>query len=516
MNIFSRFGNAAKALFASQPKGKRAFSGAQTGRLYSDWLTGATSTDAEIRNSYRLLLDRSRDLERNNDYMRGYLGDCEDNIVGSIREDLRMDCGDYVTRKDPKTKKTVTVWQKDEFANRIIETAWIEWCKKGNATVCGKYSWRDVKRLAVRTVPRDGNFIARKIRGAAAKNRFGFAIQLWEIDHLDLRKFQTLQGGGEIRFGVEYDADKRPVAYWLMARHPGDFAGGVGGGYTSSRFSAEEIYHVFVSERAEQSIGIPWIVSAITRLRQLGAFEEAAVIAARLGASKAGFFETTGEGDYEGPTDEEGKVQMQAEPGQFEQLPQGMSFKPWDPAYPNITTGDFRKAMLRGVATSLGTSYVTLGNDLEAVNFSSARVGLADERETWKKHQLFFEESFYEPVFADWLEAAITNGAVNLPLSKFYKFNRPRFKSRRWVYIDPSKEIAANREAIALRIDSRRNIIEQQGGSVEDVFHDIKDDDDLAEAIGIELDAPDAPSEPAAMEPPDDEETPKKPDPANG
>lgn len=462
----------------------------------------------EIRNSYRLLLDRSRDLERNNDYMRGYLGDCEDNIIGSIRDDLRMDCGDYVTRKDPKTKRTVTVWEKDELANRIIENAWNEWCKKGTATVCGKYSWRDVKRLAARTVPRDGNFIARKIRGAASKNRFGYAIQIWEIDHLDLQKFEVLSEGREIRFGIEFDADKRPIGYWLNARHSGDFMGygGPGNGMRSTRFSAEEIYHVFVTERAEQSIGIPWIVSAITRLRQLGAFEEAAVIAARLGASKAGFFETTGEGEYEGPIDGEGKIEMQAEPGQFEQLPQGVSFKPWDPAYPNITTGDFRKAMLRGVATSLGTSYVTLGNDLEAVNFSSARVGLADERETWKKHQLFFEENLYEPVFADWLEAAITSGAINLPLSKFYKFNRPRFKSRRWVYIDPSKEIQANAQAIALGIDSRRNIIEQQGGNVEDVFHDIKDDEDLARDIGIELTPDDGEEGPKMI--PDDEEDP--------
>jgi len=494
MSLISRIGTAARILFGRQT-GKRAFNGAQGGRLYADWMAGATSSDAEIRSSFRKLLDRSRDLERNNDYQRGYLGDCEDNIVGSIRQDLRMDCGEYVSGKG---KDRAPVWQPDRLANTIIENAWLEWGKRGTCTVCGRYSWRDLKRLAVRTVPRDGNFLARKIYGAASGNRFGFALQIWEIDHLDLNKFQMLSDGSEIRFGIERDPQGRVAAYWMMARHPGD----MGGSFmqsTSTRFLASEVYHAFVTERAEQTIGLPWCVSAITRLRQLGAFEEAAVIAARLGASKAGFFKTTGQGEWTGETGADGRAVMSAEPGQFEQMPEGWDLAQWNPEYPNIETSEFRKAMLRGVATSLGTSYTTLGNDLESVNFSSARVGLFDERETWKKHQLFFDECLWEPIFGDWLSTSMTSGAVNLPLSKFEKFNRPRFKGRRWPFIDPLKEIEAAKGAIALRLGSRRQFIEEGGGDVEDVFHDNVEDEKLADDIGLDLSPPPIESTPSAI-----------------
>lgn len=506
MSLLGRFRSAWSSFRQPSSAGRttRGFHAAQVGRLYADWIAGATSSDTEIRQNLRRLIDRSRDLERNNDYQRGFLLACERNILGAIRQDLRMDCGEYVYARNKPP-----VWQPDRTASSAIESAWSEWTKKGICTVCGRYSWRDIKRLAVRAVPRDGNFLLRKIRGAAAGNRFGFAVQVWEIDHLDLQKFARLSNGGEIRFGIEFDAMRRVVAYWLMAQHPGDSfnSGGYASPSQSTRFPAAEIYHLSVSERAEQTVGIPWVVSAITRLRQLGAFEEAAVIAARLGASKAGFFKKVpgpnGElGDWSGNTNSEGRAVIDAAPGTFEELPMGWQLDQWSPDYPNIETSEFRKAMLRGVATSQGMSYNTLGNDLESVNFSSARVGLFEEREGWKSLQVFFAEGLYEPVFADWLEAAMLAGALNLPLAKFSKFNRPIFKARRWPFIDPLKEIEAAKRAIALRISSRRQFIDEGGGDVEDVFHDNRADEQLAEEIGLSLSPPDPEPEAFSADPP--------------
>jgi lambda family phage portal protein len=469
----------------------RAFAAAAHGRLTADWFTAATSADAEIRSGYRRLIDRSRALERDNDYMRGFLGDCQDNVVGAIREDLTVAAGEYQRGKDGNYRlgpDGTPVWQPDKVASFLIFEAWQEWSKKGACTVCGRHSWRDVKNLAVRGVPRDGNVLVRKITGPAAGNRFGFALQLWEIDHLDLDKQRPPgRGENEIRFGIEFDAQRRPVAYWLRARHPGDSAAPG----SSLRVAAREVYHLYITERAEQSLGIPWIVSAITRLRQLGAFEEAAVIAARLGASKAGFFKTTGQGEYTGDRDAHGRAQMTAEPGQFEELPQGWDIAPWSPEYPNIDTAVFRKAMLMGIACGLRRAYPNFARDLEGVNYSSARVGVIDERETWKGLQLWFTEHFYDPVFADWLEASLLTGAIPLPLGKFAKFNRPRFKARRWPWVDPAKDISAAQMGIALRITSRDEIIEERGGDRDDVFLANKEDENFADAIGLDLTPPD-------------------------
>lgn len=506
-SLFFRAKSAFKAFFPASAQ-KRGYDGVKGGRLYADWFAQATSSDTEIRNSLRKLIDRSRDLERNNDYQRGFLFACERNTLGAVRLDLRMDAGEYVFAKGKPPR-----WEKDRVANSAIETAWAEWGRKGTCTVCGRYSWRDVKRLAVRGVPRDGNFIVRKIRDPNV-NKFGFALQLWEIDHLDIDKFETLKDGRQVRFGIEMDRYGKPQAYWLKGQHPGDLFNGSFSrdGLISIRVPADELYHLYLSERAEQSIGVPWVVSAITRLRQLGAFEEAATIAARLGASKAGFFKQTpgpnGEvGEFTGSVSANGNPIMDAAPGTFEALPMGWSLDQWQPEYPNISTGDFRKAMLRGVATSLGMSYTTLGNDLESVNFSSARVGLFEEREWWKSLQVWYSENLYEPVFADWLEASISVGLLRLPLAKFAKFNRPIFKSRRWPFIDPAKEVSAAREAIALRITSRQQVIEEAGGDRDDVFLDNLSDESYAEEIGLDLQPPDTMPETNTVQMPDKDDT---------
>ena len=45
---------------------------------------------------------------------------------------------------------------------------------------------------------------------------------------------------------------------------------------------------------------------------------------------------------------------MSAEPGSFEQLPQGMDIKLSDPTHPTSAFSDFHKAVLRGIASGLG------------------------------------------------------------------------------------------------------------------------------------------------------------------
>lgn len=519
MGIASRFVAAVRAARgAFRNPQTRGFNAAAFTKALSDWFAAATSADAEIRRDLRRLVDRSRDLERNNDYLRGFLLSAERNVIGAVRDDVRMDCGEFVKAGRDKAPE----WQPDPSASQLIGEAWREWSMKGTCTVCGRYSWRAVKRLAVRAVVRDGTILIRKRFGAAARNRFGFALEVWEIDHLDLERFTALANGNEVRFGIESDSDQRVVAFWVRVRHPGDLM--TTGQTNVVRLDASQFYHVFVPERPGQSVGIPWVVSAITRLRQLGAFEEAATIAARVGASQGGFLtKTPGAGgsvaEWTGERSADGKGVIDASPLAFQELPEGWNVQTFTPEYPNITTGDFRKAMLRGVATSVGSSYTSLGNDLESVNFSSARVGLFEEREGWKMIQAFFSEELFEPVFSDFLTAAIAGSVVPLPLDKFRKFNRPVFKQRRWPFIDPLKEIQAAGQAIALRIGSRRGFIEEQGGDVEDVMHDNLDDENLAKKIGLSLSPPDPQPEAfgdvstagAAADSADDETDPEKP-----
>ena len=52
---------------------RRSYTGANTGRLFADFVTTSTSADAEIKDNIRILRDRARELARNDSYIARYL-----------------------------------------------------------------------------------------------------------------------------------------------------------------------------------------------------------------------------------------------------------------------------------------------------------------------------------------------------------------------------------------------------------------------------------------------------------
>jgi lambda family phage portal protein len=446
----------------------RAFDAAKGGRLTADWITSMLSADAALHGRLNLLRDRSRDLERNNEWIRGYLRTLENNVLGESGLALQMRVRD-------------TNGRLDEIANQIIENGWYQWGRVGRCTLNRRQSWRDVQKLVLRSLARDGEVLVRMIR-----QRAGLRLQVLEADLLDLDYNVTLSDGHEVRFGVEFGSDREVVAYHLLTRHPGDSLPGSIQTRPRVRIPAGELLHLFIEERADQTRGFPWLVASMKGLRMLDGYTEAELVAARTAASKMGFFiRKAGEG-YEGPKDGEGNLRMDASPGVIEELPEGVEFTQWDPNHPNQAFGDFVKSRLRGVATSLGVSYNTFASDLEGVNYSSIRAGLLEEREVWKALQRWLIEHFAEIVFEAWLELELMAGRLGgLPMSKMWKFNVPEFRGRRWPWVDPKKDVEAAILRVRAGFTSQRDEIAETGGDRFDVFTSQKSDQEEAQKLGL-------------------------------
>ena len=69
---------------------------------------------------------------------------------------------------------------------------------------------------------------------------------------------------------------------------------------------------------------------------------------------------------------------------------------------------------------------------------------------------------------------------------KVEMFNAPDWKPRRWAWVDPEKDINAQIKAVENHFKSKRQVISEGGGDIEDVFKDIKKDEELAEDVGLE------------------------------
>ena len=453
----------------SAPKASRNFSAASSSRLTADWIIAPLSADSAMRGRLPALRSRSRDLERNNEWARGFLRTLENNVIGENGIGLQMRV------RDPGAESF------DEIANDKIETAWWQWGRMGSCTICKRHSWRDVQRIVVRSIARDGEVILRKIR-----TRTGLLLQIIEADLLDDTANFIASNGNDVRFGVEINGDRAVVAYHLHGRHPGDTE------FTAQRndrvrIPADEVIHLFLSERPDQTRGLPWLCASMQRLKMLDGYAEAELVAARTGAAKMGFFTKKTPEGWTGDIDGDGNLSMDASPGTIEELPAGVEFKEWSTDHPNSGYGDFVKSALRGIATSLGISYNTLASDLEGVNYSSIRAGLIEEREVWKAIQRFLIEHFCEDVFTEWLTLELLSGRLGLPYEKMWKFNVPEFQGRRWAWVDPKKDMEAAILGIRSGQTSLRRVIAEAGGDIYDVLRSQKADNDLAASLGVTL-----------------------------
>ena len=477
MKIFRQFAKRLGLIRSAIRSGFGQFKGSGVGRLLADWANSVTSADAVLKWDLKTLRNRARDLERNNDYVRKYLSTLENNVLGpnGVRLEMRV--------KDRGGEP-------DRQANDIIETNWKKWSRARNCTVTRRQTWLDVQRLVLRSVARDGACLLMKVGGHG--NDYGFALQVLESDHLDHEyNVEELASGNEIRFGVEYDRNRAPVAYWLLEQHEGDAPGLAMN--KRRRVDANDVIHVFHPERAEQTTGFPWFASSMARLHQLDGYMEAEVIAARIGSCKMGFYTQNGPDKLPGESDGDGNLITEVEPGMFEKLPNGVDFKSFDPQHPTTAFEGFVKACLRGVASGMGISYNSLAGDLESVNYSSLRQAALEERDNFMRLQAWFIDHVCVPVFEAWLEQVLLNESLGLPAARFRKFNEPEFKPRRWGWVDPLKDINAQVIALQNGLKSRRQIIQEQGGSIDETALAIALDAKLFDEHGIELSTGEAP-----------------------
>lgn len=456
----------------------RRFDGAVVDRLTASWLGTAQAIDQELRGQLDLLRRRSRDLFKNNEYCAKFARQVRNNVVGP--EGFTLQARIY----DPSGKP-------DSLANNAIERAWWRWMRPGNCELTGKRSFIDVCRNIVTTIARDGECLVREVRGAGF-GEHGYQLQVVDIDRLDTSyNVEGAQGRNPIVMGVELDSFRRPVAYHVFESHPN---AGVGSSRRRERWPAEGVFHLFLPLEDEQTRGAPWVHAAMRRLNDLNGYREAAVIAARIGACKGGFYVSQdGLPPPNDGEDDEGNFITEAAPGEFGVLPHGYDFKAYDPTYPHDQFDAFCKAALRGIASAIGSSYHTLANDLEGVNFSSIRAGVLEERDEWMAIQNWLTGVFLVPVFERWLAMALTlekirlpNGAA-LPIAKIEKFREHAWQGRRWQWVDPLKDINAAVVAINNGLASPQQIAAQAGRDVEDVLDDIAAFHELAKAKGLTL-----------------------------
>lgn len=444
--------------------GRRAYAGAKIGRLLEDWIAGQSSADAEIRTSLRKLRDRSRQLARDNDFVRQVIRTMQNNVVG---QGIKLQA--QIKRGRGRNAGAMNTELNDQ-----IEMLWKRWQRAEYCHTGGKFSFFDIERLIVSEQVQSGEVMIRIIKRSFGGSPVPLALEVIESDYLDELYNGRHTNGNEIRMGVERDEWGRPVAYHLKEFHPGDtqFAGSVTReSQRHRRIPAEEIMHIFLPDRVTQSRGVPLIASTITRLHQLGGYEEAEVIAARASAALMGFIESPeGEVPYD---DVDGSDRVSDfEPGVFKYLAPGERVNVPQMNRPGGQFDPFMRAMLRGAAAGMGVSYESLSRDYSQSNYSSSRLALLDDRDNWKAMQKWLIERFHQRVFETWMEMAWASGALNLP--GYEQSPDPylavRWMPRGWSWVDPAKEVRAFKDAVRCGFMTQSDVLAASGYDLEETM----------------------------------------------
>jgi lambda family phage portal protein len=494
---------------------QRMYSGAKQSRLTEGWGTSNTSADGELVSSLASLRARSRQLVRDAPYAKRAKVIIQNNVVGA---GIGM-------QAQVKTARGVL----NKRVNDDIELAWEAWMLAANCHTGGCLHFADLERAAMGQVFEAGEVLIRKHYSKFGDSPVPFALELIEAERLadDYSVPGPTADGASVRMGVEADKYHRPVAYWLRQRHPGEARWSEGGSSERlERVPADQIIHLRIVDRWPQTRGEPWLHAVLRKLNDTDGYSEAEIVAARSAASYMGIIESPEDSQQNTGTTTAtatGGSEMVMEPGEVKHLAPGEKFNSFAPNRPNSGAEPFLRFMLREIAAGAGTSYESLSRDYSQSNYSSSRLALIDDRDLWRTLQRWFIRSLRAPLHNEWLQQAVLSRAIaGIPVDQYalnpLKFNAVRFKPRGWSWIDPTKEVAAYKEAVLAGFTTVSDVIALTGSGrdIEDVLDERKQELELMEAAGLTFDTEfKEPPAPVVAPPPEPDEDKDKDEPAS-
>lgn len=445
----------------------RAFAAAQVSRTLAAWQFDGGFSNIEIGSQLATIRSRSRERQKNDEYIANYIRLFRNNVVGQ----------GFTLRAQPSLVAGHP--EIDEEAKTFLQYHFWKWAKnRRECDASGHSQLAGIFRLMAGNWARDGEALALIDRNAPT--RYGIQIRVIRPDALD----ETVNRRGTsaatvVRNGVEIDrVTRRPVAYWFRASREDPAAAALAPSAPLVRIPASDVIHVYSTEDAGQTRGVPLTHAALKKSKMLDQFNEAELVAAIDETNTIGTFkdkqarspEAAGierDPDAAGYTEEQKAAYTQkSEPGTKLWLDGDIDFDWHSPNHPNREVSPFKKTYLRDIACGLGMDYPIFANDPGDANFSSIRAGTIAMRDNWRVYQDDFIQLAVTPIYEAWLESFLAR-----PLSDQYgpgdydRLVEHEFQGRTWDWVDPLKDVNAAVVAVQNGWKTNEEITAQYGGA---------------------------------------------------
>jgi lambda family phage portal protein len=312
----------------------------------------------------------------------------------------------------------------------------------------------------------------------------------------------TLGAGRRIECGIQFDAIGRREGYWFYRTHPGEMNPTQAATFEKVFVPADQVLHLFKPIRAGQIRGVPHTLSGMITLAILDLYDDAELERKRTAALFTAFLtrkpgEEDGDSPFAGAPGETspktGQNNMAMEPGATVELEEGQDIKFSEPADVGANFEAFEYRQLLRAAAGFGTPYANMTGDLRQTSYGSQRGGLVSFRrkiETMQNSVMIFQ--FCRPIMQRWMTAAVLSRSfLTINPTEFAANPRPflRFKhiTPRWEWIDPLKDLMAEKLAVDSGFKSRSDVIEATGEEPEEVDARILEDQERASRLGLKF-----------------------------
>ncbi|MEM9970401.1 MAG: phage portal protein [Pseudomonadota bacterium] len=329
----------------------------------------------------------------------------------------------------------------------------------------GRLDLYGLQFLAKTAVVRDGECFVLRVDAPDSPTPFRWRLRVLEADYLDTTK-RSVGADERIINGIEYDAQNRPIAYWLYDEHPRDVTRIQR--LTSTRYSASRVCHLFRIDRPGQCNGVSWLAPVLIKIGDVTDLSDARAYREKVAGCFSAFIHSNDDAaEGLGGASKSDKSHFNyplegLEPGTITHLRNGDSVTFGSP--PQVEGySEFWRAQALEIAMGVGLSYPTLTGDMSQGNFAMGRMGwLEDQRafDSWRSSVMMSQ--FLWRV-GSWIKVGIsTRDTFDIG------WTAPAREM-----IDPSKDTRAALEAIKGNIKSRDQVIRSLGRDPEDVDAEI-------------------------------------------
>lgn len=176
-------------------------------------------------------------------------------------------------------------------------------------------------------------------------------------------------------------------------------------------------------------------------------------------------------------------------PGMVTELAAGDDIAVVNPGGTGADADSFLKSQQRLMGAGMGISYEAASRDMSGSNYSSARQGAAEDGLTYDEERELLIEVVMDEVYESFVISVFLAGLIQKP--DFWT-DKEKYMAHNWVaspkpWIDPSKEAAANKIALATGQKTFQQICAEGGRDWKEVVDEMAEAMEYAKEKGIDL-----------------------------